>query len=109
VQTVRFPGHGESAPLEGTGTTQIVILAASMDAATLQSFEGHLAEELKREFKDFEIPKNYSSRFDHRGVHTQRFGDPVADPMAKIDDRMKHLSERLQKYAPIVLGVAFSY
>jgi hypothetical protein len=80
-----------------------------MDAATLQSFEGHLAEELKREFKDFEIPKNYSSRFDHRGVHTQRFGDPVADPMAKIDDRMKHLSERLQKYAPIVLGVAFSY
>jgi serine/threonine protein kinase len=109
VQTVRFPGHGESAPLEGTGTTQIVILAASLDAATLQSFEGHLAEELKREFKDFEIPKNYSSRFDHRGVHTQRFGDPVADPMAKIDDRMKHLSERLQKYAPIVLGVAFSY
>jgi hypothetical protein len=109
VQTVRYPGHGELAPLSGTGATQIVILAAARDAETLHNFRTRLAEELQREFRDFEIPKNYSSRFDRRGVHTQRFGEPVVDPMARIDDRLKHLSERLQKYAPIVLGVAFSY
>jgi serine/threonine protein kinase len=109
VQTIRYPAHGQLATLKGAGITQIVILAAAKDAATIENFKPHLEDELKREFKDFEMPKNYASRFDHRGVHTQRFGEPVADPMAKIDDRLKHLSERLQNFAPVVLGVAFSY
>jgi eukaryotic-like serine/threonine-protein kinase len=109
VQTLRFPGHGELIPLSGKGTTQVVIIAAAPDADTIERFLPHLADELEREFKDLVVPQHYSGRFDHRGVHTQRFGEPVPDPMTKTDDRLKHLSVRLQNFAPIILGVAFRY
>ena len=92
----------------GTGATQIVILAAAPKPEALQDFQAHLAEELRQEFKDFEIPKNYSSRFDQRGVIRSDLETRAGSHGE--NRRTNEAPERTAaKLPPVVLGVAFSY